>query len=344
MTVYNAARYVRAAIDSILIQTFTEFEFIIVDNCSSDRTVEIIESYGDKRIILIKNNENVGQTKALNIGLQESSGNYIARMDADDVCVPERLQLQYDFLEEHPEIAVVGSSWIYINDEGRELRTYHTLTDPVDIRCALVASGDLTSWCMPHPVILARKKVLADVGFYTEEAKYNYPQDYDLWSKLLVKDYQFANIRQPLLKYRILESSESRGLKDNQLLEYRCKITSRKIKAFLPEIKTFDDLVLMLEFRPQRSFEAGERIFYLFDQYFDGVMKKSRDVKKLSVWKKKIKLYYIPQLLKTNKFLSIKYMLCVLFTDPALFLNGRFLRKLVKCYFPNRINQKLYYK
>ncbi|MCA9399253.1 MAG: glycosyltransferase family 2 protein, partial [Candidatus Omnitrophica bacterium] len=129
MTVYNAARYVRAAIDSILIQTFTEFEFIIVDNCSSDRTVEIIESYGDKRIILIKNNENVGQTKALNIGLQESMGNYIARMDADDVCVPERLQLQYDFLEEHPEIAVVGSSWIYINDEGRELRTYHTLTD-----------------------------------------------------------------------------------------------------------------------------------------------------------------------------------------------------------------------
>ena len=101
MSVYNGAKFLAEAIDSILAQTFTDFEFIIIDDTSSDDSLQVINSYKDARIVLLQNTKNIGLTKSLNIGIAKAKGKYIARMDADDISMPKRLEKQFDFMEEH---------------------------------------------------------------------------------------------------------------------------------------------------------------------------------------------------------------------------------------------------
>ena len=122
MSVYNGAKFLGEAIDSILAQTFTEFEFIIIDDASTDDSLKIINSYKDARIIVVKNTKNHGLTKSLNIGIAKAKGKYVARMDADDISMPKRLEKQFDFMEEHPEFAFCGSKAISINEEGQEVK------------------------------------------------------------------------------------------------------------------------------------------------------------------------------------------------------------------------------
>ena len=111
MAVYNGEKYLREAIESILDQTYTNFEFLIINDGSSDRTEEIILSYNDKRIRYIKNEQNLKLIASLNKGLDLAKGEFIARMDADDISLPERLEKQINFLEKHPEIGLLGS-WV----------------------------------------------------------------------------------------------------------------------------------------------------------------------------------------------------------------------------------------
>ncbi|MCI0471302.1 MAG: glycosyltransferase, partial [Candidatus Aminicenantes bacterium] len=103
MSVFNNAAYLREAIDSILNQTYTDFEFLIIDDASTDSSKEIISHYHDTRIRLIENKRNIGLTKSLNKGLHKAKGEYIARMDADDISLPDRLAVQYAFLQENPD-------------------------------------------------------------------------------------------------------------------------------------------------------------------------------------------------------------------------------------------------
>ena len=110
MPVYNGATYLNEAIDSILNQTFNNFEFIIIDDASTDDYVKIIKSYDDPRIKLIVNKKNIGQSATLNKGLELARGKYIARMDQDDISMPERLKKQMGFMDEYPKFAVPGCS------------------------------------------------------------------------------------------------------------------------------------------------------------------------------------------------------------------------------------------
>jgi len=119
MSVYNGEKYLREAIDSILNQTFTDFEFLIVNDGSTDRTAEILRSYDDPRIIIINNEKNIGLTKSLNIGLRMAKGEYIARMDADDVSMPERLQKQIELLNQKKNTGLVGTYYTIINEKGK---------------------------------------------------------------------------------------------------------------------------------------------------------------------------------------------------------------------------------
>jgi glycosyltransferase involved in cell wall biosynthesis len=122
MPVYNGEKYLREAIDSIFNQTFTDFEFLIVDDGSTDNSVEIINSYQNSRINLVKNDKNEGLVYTLNRGLSLAKGEYIARMDCDDISLPERLKKQIDFLDSNSEIAVVGT-WIKVINEKEEPQT-----------------------------------------------------------------------------------------------------------------------------------------------------------------------------------------------------------------------------
>ncbi|MCP8319033.1 MAG: glycosyltransferase, partial [Candidatus Methylarchaceae archaeon HK01B] len=121
MSVYNGEKYLREAIDSILNQTFKDFEFLIINDGSTDRTVEILRSYHDSRIKIITNEKNMGLTKSLNKGLKIARSEYVARMDADDISYPRRLEVQYEYMKKNPDVGIVGSWNDVIDDKGNTI-------------------------------------------------------------------------------------------------------------------------------------------------------------------------------------------------------------------------------
>ncbi len=123
MSVYNGERFLRDSVESILGQTFTDFEFLILDDGSTDSTCEILEEYANKdaRIVLVRNDRNLGLTRSLNKGLRLVRGEYLARQDADDISLPKRLEMQVKFLDAHPEVGVVGSALEIIDENGNTI-------------------------------------------------------------------------------------------------------------------------------------------------------------------------------------------------------------------------------
>lgn len=343
MTVFNAEKYVRDAIDSVLNQTCRDYEFIIVDNKSSDASRDIIKKFSDSRITYIENEENLGQTKALNIGIRHSRGKYVARMDADDIAFPQRLQRQFDFLEKNSDIALVGSWCQDINQDGKPLRIYKVPTDTFWIQCCFCGSGELTRWCITHPSVMMRRDVLEEVGLYDEQKSFDgYPQDYDLWMRIIRK-YHMSNIGEPLLKYRILGASESKSFIDKSV-QYCIDITTEKIKYYLPEFneKEVSSLANMLEYQIQGAYQDGLKVLGLFDQYFYRFMRDWRESSLLEKSKNRIKLYYLPVLFHTNKWLSLKTLLKMIVRYPSLAVDVRFYRKSIKVLLKSLFSKKRY--
>lgn len=177
MSVYNAEKYLREAIESILNQTFKDFEFIIIDDASTDNSLKIIESYKDPRIVMLKNEKNIGLTKSLNRGLKIAKGEYIARMDADDVSLPTRLQKQCSFLDKNSNCAVCGTFVFLIDSQSNIIGKSVKPIKSKDISKELQFNN-----CLTHGSVMMRKTVLEMVGFYDEEIKR--AQDYDLWVRI----------------------------------------------------------------------------------------------------------------------------------------------------------------
>lgn len=194
MSVYNGEKYLRQAIDSILNQTFTDFEFIIVDDGSTDKTAERLRSYDDDRIVLIDNGGNIGLTKSLNKGMKIAKGKYIARMDADDVCLPERLAKQVQFLDEHPDIGVLGTGFETIDDVGTRGVKVQFSTEPGLIRWQM-----FFCCCVAHPSVMVRRTVYERLGGYNP--KVHQSQDYELWLRA-VRETKIANLQDVLLQLR----------------------------------------------------------------------------------------------------------------------------------------------
>ena len=197
MSVYNGERYLRQAVDSILNQTFTDFEFIIVDDGSTDDTPAFLDSYTDPRIVRLKNNACIGLTRSLNRGLVVAQGAYIARQDADDISLPARLEQQVKFLDSHPTVGLVGTRREEIDEQGRTLVVRELPCDDLYIRAWLL-------WRVPftHGSILARSSLLRLLGGYREV--FDTTQDYDLWLRL-AECTQLANLPEGLYRYRIHE-------------------------------------------------------------------------------------------------------------------------------------------
>ena len=191
MPVYNGEAYLHQAIDSILKQTFRDFEFIIIDDASTDGSEKIVKSYEDSRIKFVRNVENLGNYPSRNKGLEIATGRYICVMDADDVCYPNRLQLQHDYLEAHPDVLLVGSGWHFMG--GLE-RNVEVLTDYEDIKLFLLDNS-----CFLHPSVLLRSEVMRAVGGYDEH--YVYAGDYDLFCRLALCG-KIENISDQLVAYR----------------------------------------------------------------------------------------------------------------------------------------------
>jgi glycosyltransferase involved in cell wall biosynthesis len=208
MSVYNGEKYLREAIDSILNQTFEDFEFLIINDCSTDRTMEILQSYHDHRIKIINNEKNIGLTKSLNKGLKIARGEYIARQDADDVSAPDRLKKEIDFLGAHRDYAVVGTFVKVLNDDSKVIRLPKGLIEDFQIRDFFKRSN-----CLTHGSTMLRKKCLLEVGFYDESIAR--AQDYDLWLRLSEK-YRLANIPEYLYMWRMHTESIEARFRDEQ--------------------------------------------------------------------------------------------------------------------------------
>ncbi len=195
MPVYNGEQYLEESIDSIISQTFTDFEFIIVDDGSTDKTPVILNRYTDARIIKLRNPENLGMTNALNRGLLAAQGKFIARMDADDISLPERLAKQVAFMENNPQVGLCGT-WIQLIDSDRSKDNILKLpTDDATLRCELLFDSPLA-----HPsVMFNRKQLFANQLAYNPS--YQYCQDYDLWVRCSTH-FALANIPEVLLNYR----------------------------------------------------------------------------------------------------------------------------------------------
>ena len=196
---YNAERYLCEAIASILSQTFRNFELIIVDDGSADNTRSIIEDFAKKdlRIRPLFNERNRGVVESLNRAIDAAKGKYIARMDHDDISMPERLETQIRFLEEHPEISAVGSNVILIDDKGDTIGIRRLPETSEEIAQFLVLGNQLV-----HPTVMLRREVFDAVSKYK---KVLHAEDYHLWIEMVKKGLKLYNIQTPLMKYRMID-------------------------------------------------------------------------------------------------------------------------------------------
>jgi len=203
LSVYNTDKYLEEAIESILSQTYKDFEFIIINDGSTDKSLEIIENYAqkDSRIVVV-NRENRGLIESLNEGIRIAKGKYIARMDADDISLPQRFEKQIDFMEKNFDVGILGSAVITFGENLKEsIWTLHTKND-------LLKAELLFSSCFAHPAVIMRKELIEKYDLYYSKDFID-AEDYELWTRF--SNYcKFANLKEPLLKYRILENSVSR--------------------------------------------------------------------------------------------------------------------------------------
>ncbi len=199
MPAYNAGSYIAEAIASVLKQSFTDFELLIVNDGSTDDTVQVINSFNDKRIVLISQ-ENKGIAAALNVGLKAARAPYIARFDADDVCYPNRLKMQYDFITTYPEYSVIGSAADYMDVKGHFIFTYH----PEAHLNEEIQQLNYTVCPFIHSSVFYKKEIITNNGGYNEHA-YTF-EDHFLWVNIL-KHEKACNLSLPLIKVRLNPNS-----------------------------------------------------------------------------------------------------------------------------------------
>jgi glycosyltransferase involved in cell wall biosynthesis len=199
MSVYNCEEYLHACIDSILSQTFEDYEFIIVDDGSTDRSAEIIGSYTDSRIVFLQQS-NQGVASALNHALRFTHGEYVARQDADDISLPERFAKEVAFLDAHPEVAVVGTAAALIDRTGRQFSTFMPF-----VRHGRLVKELKRGVCpLMHGAVMLRRTALIQCGVY--KPVFNWVQDVELWLRLS-QYHRLANMREILYQFRKHDSS-----------------------------------------------------------------------------------------------------------------------------------------
>ena len=199
MPIYNGGKYLKEALDSILNQTYKDFELILLNDCSTDDSETIIFSYEDSRIVYIKNNVNLGLIKTLNKGLDVAKGKFIARMDQDDIAISSRFEKQISIFKQYPEIGVCGT-WFTCFSEEMSQRTLQHPENDEDIKISLLGRSSLG-----HPTVMMRKSAIADAKY---DEDYNSAEDYEFWTRLS-RITKLHNIPEALLLYRLHNTNMS---------------------------------------------------------------------------------------------------------------------------------------
>lgn len=195
MSVYNGLPFVKNAIRSILSQTYKNFEVIIIDDASTDKSWQYLKSLKEKRIKLIRNHKNLGLAASLNIALRQAQGVFVARMDADDISSPQRFETQLNFLLKNPKIDLCGSWVDLINENGDKVGELKYPSSDKEIKKSLARFNPIV-----HPTFFAKKALFESLGGYRPE--YDKAEDYDLLVRAM-KNFKFANVREKLLSFRL---------------------------------------------------------------------------------------------------------------------------------------------
>ena len=227
LPVYNGQKYLKEAVDSILSQTFTDFELLLLNDGSTDDSELIIQSYKDPRIVYLKNEINQGLIFTLNKGIEVAKGEYIARMDADDIALPQRLEKQITRID-IGSAAVLATRVKLIDANTKPLPDWNddvVNTSPQHIKNFLKSDN-----CIAHPTVMGRTALFKKYGY-----RYNqkYSEDYDLWLRILADGLCIEKLEEPLLLHRILPTSETRFKKVNlfyRLAKVKLRFLSAQIK------------------------------------------------------------------------------------------------------------------
>lgn len=213
LPVHNGERYLGEAVESVLDQTFRDFELLILDDGSTDDSLRIAESCAARdRRVHVHTHAASGLAATLNSGLELAQGRYIARMDADDVCLPQRLAIQTAFLDARPAIGLCGSYMLAFSDAGEQRWSYPA--SDAALRCAMLFSNPFA-----HPTVMLRKAVL-DQHALRYDTRFVRAQDYALWAAL-AEHCQLANLPQPLVRYRMHAAQVTRSDAETQMLGAR---------------------------------------------------------------------------------------------------------------------------
>lgn len=314
--VYNAEKYLREAIDSIIAQTFDNWELILLNDGSTDNSLEIARGYNDQRIRILNSENNHGLVYQLNRGINAALGQYIARLDADDRALPMRLQMQFDYLETHPEIAllgaaaeVIGSGEIMKHSESRS-----------DILIELLHRNAFI-----HSTVMFRKSVYLAISNGFSEA-YKYAEDYYMW-QLFANNSGVANLNEILIEYRLHDQQVSRVHSDKLAAcanKVQIEYLSTALKIVLNESECLAHLALInntkREFYPAtvkkwvNYLKEKNRFFpiYSFNQYVDSRLKTY--IRGYFLWDQHCRspLQFINQIMVMFPHLSFREMISVL--------------------------------
>lgn len=254
MPVYNGSRYLREAIDSILSQTYSNFELYIVNDGSTDDSENIIKSYTDPRVKYLANKRNSGICVTLNKGLSASTGKYIARMDCDDISMPHRFEIQVAYLETHPEVGIVGSDIVTFG-EGLEDRYFDFLHDRESCKAGLIFNT-----CFAHPSVMIRRDVLSAHQLYYDD-EFRGVEDYELWCRMARYTHLF-NINQPLLHYRLHKNQVTQNV-TQKVSEKGIELRTKQFLAYADLDK--EELGLLMNYcHSQWNFFTKENFPILF--------------------------------------------------------------------------------
>lgn len=225
MPVFNGQTTLIAAIESILTQTYSNFEMIIIDDGSQDRSLEIIKTFSDKRIRLFTQ-ANSGLAKTLNVGIFNSNGDFIARQDQDDISMPTRIEKQVKTFIKNADLVLLGTRGHSINNKDGGLGKINMPIKNLDLQYILNFYNPFI-----HTSIMMRSIVLKQIGGYSEDTQKQPPEDFELWSRIK-KMGQIENLKEPLIKYRVSDNSMSRKYERIIAINYK-KIVVENLQDLL---------------------------------------------------------------------------------------------------------------